>query len=155
MTALVVGIGSSIRGDDGVGLRVVQQLQARGLPKGVDAIELGIGGLALLDVLEGYDRLVVVDAMLSGGEPGTVVQLSGSEVARAVHLGEGHEADLPTVLELARRGLGGTMPAEVAVVAIEAANVTDISDQLTPAVAASVDEAVAQVLRLLSSTDPR
>ena len=154
MTTLVVGIGSSIRGDDGVGLQVVQKLQAQGLPKDVDAIELGTGGLALLDVLEGYDRLVVVDAIVSSAEPGTVVLLSGSEVARAAHLGEGHEADLPTVLELARRGLSGTMPAEVTVVAIEAVNVTTISEQLTPAVAGAVDEAVARVLRLLSSTDP-
>jgi hydrogenase maturation protease len=155
MTALIVGIGSSIRGDDGVGLRVVQQLVAQGLPPGVEAIELGIGGLALLDVIDGYDQLVVVDAMVSGAEPGTVSVLSGPAVAQTSHLSEGHEADLPTMLELARSGLAGSVPAEVAVVAIEAANVTTISEQLTPPVEAAVDEAVACVLRLLALADPR
>jgi len=132
MTDLVVGIGSPIRGDDGVGLRVVERLRRRGLPAGVAAVDLGTGGLALLDVLAGHDRLVIVDAIISGAPPGTVMELSGAEVARCAHLGEGHEADLPTILELARRGLGSAMPAEVFVVAVEAAEVTRITEQLSP-----------------------
>ena len=73
----------------------------------------------------------------------------------SVGAGESHEADLPTLLELLRRGLGAAVPAEVTVVAIEAADVHTISERLTPAVAAAVDEAVARVLQLLSSADPR
>ncbi|MBW2457085.1 MAG: hydrogenase maturation protease [Deltaproteobacteria bacterium] len=149
MTTLVVGIGSPIRGDDGVGLRVVEQLRCRGLPAGVEAMELGTGGLALLDVLSGYDRLVIVDAIVSGAAPGTVIELAGDDVSRTEHLGEGHEADLPTLLELARRGLGADMPTEVVVVAVEAGDVLRITEELSPAVAAAVDEAVERVLAIL------
>jgi hydrogenase maturation protease len=152
---LVVGIGSPIRGDDGVGLRVVQHLQAGGLPPGVEALELGTGGLALLDVLAGHDHLVIVDAIVSGAAPGTVMVLTGQDVARTAHLGEGHEADLPTVLELSRRGLGADMPAEVVVVAIEAGDVLSITEELTPAVAAAVDEAAERVRAIVESTDAR
>ncbi len=152
MTALVVGIGSPILGDDGVGLQVVEQLRARGLPAGVETMELGSGGLALLDVLSGYDRLVIVDAIVTGAAPGTVIELAGDDVARAAHLGEGHEADLPTLLEFARRGLGADMPAEVVVVAVEAGDLLTITEELTPAVAAAVDEAVHRVLAILGAS---
>ena len=66
---LVAGIGNVLRGDDGFGPAVVQALLARGaLPAGVHAVELGIGGVGLVhELMDGYDAVVIVDAVDRGG----------------------------------------------------------------------------------------
>ena len=151
MKTLVAGIGSTIRTDDGVGVAVVRALGEVALPGEVDRVELGTAGLGLAEQADGYEQLIVVDAIVSGAEPGTIQLLDGAEVARAVHLGQGHEADLPVSLAVAQKLLGQRMPARVLVVAIEAADLTTFSEQLSPAVRAAVPRAVDRVLGLLAA----
>ncbi len=147
MKTLVVGIGSTIRRDDGVGVRAARRFKARS-SNSVDVIELGTAGLSLLDFVEGFDRLVVIDAIVTGAPPGTVYQLTGKEVTKTVHLGIGHEADLPTALSLGRK-LSRRMPADVVVVAVEAADITTFSEELTPEVASAMPEVQARLERLV------
>ncbi len=147
MKTLVVGIGSTIRRDDGVGVRAARRFKARS-SNSVDVIELGTAGLSLLDFVEGFDRLVVIDAIVTGAPPGTVYQLTGEEVTKTVHLGIGHEADLPTALSLGRK-LSRRMPADVVVVAVEAADITTFSEELTPEVASAMPEVQARLERLM------
>ena len=116
----------------------------------MDIAELGTAGLGLLDSVQGYDRLVLVDAILTGARPGTVHELRGSEIARASHLGPGHDADLPTVLALGEKLTGGSMPRDVIVFAVEASDLTTISTELTPAVAVAVAEAADRIESLCS-----
>lgn len=149
MKTLVVGIGSTIRGDDGVGVQAVRQFKAR-CPESVEVIELGTAGLSLLDFVEGFDRLVIIDAILTGAAPGTVHELTGEEVAKTVHLGVGHEADLPTALSLGQK-LSRHMPADVVVVAVEAADTTTFSEELTPEVAFAIPEVLERVERIVGS----
>jgi hydrogenase maturation protease len=148
---LVVGVGSTIRGDDGVGVEVVRRLRDRVTDDQVDYIELGTAGLALLDRVEGYERLILVDAIVTGGKPGTVVELTGEEVASSAHLGAGHEAGLPTVLELGQK-LSKVMPREVIVIAVEAADLDSFSETLTPEVEAVMPDVLERVEELLRST---
>jgi hydrogenase maturation protease len=104
--------------------------------------------LGLLDSIKGYDRLILVDAIVTGAMPGTVHQLEGVDVARASHLGPGHDADLPTVLALGQKLAAELMPRDVMVVAVEAADVSTVSVLLTPAVESAVSEAAAIVVQL-------
>ena len=59
LRTLVLGLGNPLRGDDGVGPRVVEEVIRRGLPEGVTALDGGTGGLDLLPVLEEWDRAIV------------------------------------------------------------------------------------------------
>ena len=73
--ALVACVGNVLRRDDGFGVAVAQEL-GEGLPSGVHLIETGIGGVAIVyKLMEGYDTLVVVDAIHCGAQPGTMVVL--------------------------------------------------------------------------------
>lgn len=149
MKTLVAGIGSLIRGDDGVGVHAVRRLRRRPHPRGVDFGEFGTAGFGLLDVVEGYDMVILVDALVSGGEIGTVSVLTGSAISKAVHTGIGHEANLSSVLSLGRRFLGRRMPQQVFVVAVEAGEIHTFSEVLTPKVQESlvvVDAVVASLL---------
>jgi hydrogenase maturation protease len=74
---LVAGVGNVLLGDDGFGIAVVQQLaKRRDLPPTVTVVEVGIGGISLVqDLLDGYDVLLIVDAVDRGGAPGTIYLL--------------------------------------------------------------------------------
>ncbi len=103
MRVVVIGLGNPLRGDDGIGPRVVTELRRRGLPEGVEAIDGGTGGMDLLRLMEGRDAIVVVDAAEMGREPGTFVRFTSEEVR--MHLRTGrfslHDAGLPEALALA------------------------------------------------------
>jgi len=141
---LIVGIGSTIRGDDGIGVHAVRRLKSCRLPDHVHTLEVGTGGLALLDFVEGYDRLIIIDAIVTGALAGTVHELRGEEVARTVHLAAGHEADLPTTLALGGE-LNRSMPDDVVVVAVEAGNLTTFSECLTPEVEAAIPKVLSKL----------
>ena len=147
MKTLVAGIGSTIRGDDGVGAVAARHLESRHPKVRADVIELGTAGLTLLDSIEGYDRLILLDAIITGAPPGTVHELTGKEVASSAHLGAGHEADLPTTLALGRK-LSKHMPGEVIVLAVEARDLNSFSEHLTPEVEAAIPEVLARIERL-------
>ncbi len=152
MKTLIAGIGSTILGDDGVGVHGARAMRdyLESAQKGdVDVVEMGTAGLALLDIVDGYERLIVLDAIVTGAPPGTVHVLKGDDVARAVHLGAGHEADLPTTLAMGRKLMKGHMPKEVMVIAVEALNLTAFSEQLTKEVKAGLKEALKKVETLL------
>jgi hydrogenase maturation protease len=81
---LVLGLGNPLRGDDGVGPRVIEELTRRGLPDGVMALDVGNAGLDLLNVLEGWERAVVIDAADIGQEPGQFLRFTLDEARLAM-----------------------------------------------------------------------
>ncbi|HIQ00635.1 MAG TPA: hydrogenase maturation protease [Anaerolineales bacterium] len=104
LAILIVGLGNPLRGDDGIGPRVVAELRRRGLPEGVEAIDGGSGGLDLLRVIEGWGQVVVVDAADVGREPGQFVRFTPEE-ARLMEAPDRfslHHASLAEALSLAR-----------------------------------------------------
>jgi hydrogenase maturation protease len=106
---LVACVGNPLRGDDGFGPAVAARLGA--LPPGVDVVETGIGGVALLhELMGGCDGLVLVDASDLGAAPGTVRVLE-PQVAPAVHVPDVHLANPDRVLSLAQAL--GCLPARV------------------------------------------
>jgi hydrogenase maturation protease len=143
----VICVGNRTRSDDAVGPAIGDQLAACGLD-----IPVHITGgepAELLDLWSGLDRVVVVDAVLTGrSAPGTVHVLSAAD--RAVEMASPastHGLGLAESIELARSL--NRLPADVRVVGVEAANLAPGS-RLTPAVEASIPEAVATVLAEVS-----
>lgn len=157
MKTLVLGLGNPLLGDDAIGLRVSATLRERLAGRvDVDVLDEEAGGLRLMEVMTGYDRAIVVDAAVTGGVPGTVRCLGPDDVPTQ-RTAIAHGIDLPRALELGRT-LGLPMPSEVRVVAIEAARVLEFSHEMTPAVAAALEPAVAAVLEEIAdpaARDPR
>jgi hydrogenase maturation protease len=150
MRSLVLGLGNPLLGDDAVGLKVAALVRERldGRP-GVDVGEEEAGGLRLMERMTGYDRAVLVDAAVTGGTPGEIRRLSPEDLPTQ-RTAAAHGIDLPRALALGRQ-LGYPMPADVRVVAIEAASVLEFREDMTPAVAAAVEPAVEAVLEELAA----
>ncbi len=147
---LVLGIGNILMADDGVGARVVEELEKlrdTSLPASVDLIEGGTAGLALVDLIEGRRKVIVIDAIHGGGEPGSLHRLAPGDLeaggSSAMSL---HDFGLPDALEMARRL--GSAPAEVVIFGIAAKEICPRL-ALSPEVARAVPEAVKLVLEEL------
>jgi len=154
---LIVGLGNPLLGDDAIGWRVAEAVEAR--LKGdreldVTGIEfdyLSLGGLSLMERFIGYEQAIIVDSIQTEtGELGQVYSfdLEALPDRSAGHTTAAHDTSLQTALALGRQ-MGAKLPEEVQVVAVEADRVFDFSDELTPAVAAAIPEAAAAVFALL------
>ena len=77
MRVLIAGVGNVLRGDDGFGMVVLQALEQEiGGAAGVHFFESGIAGIGLVQqLLDGYEALIVLDAVDRGAEPGMVFVL--------------------------------------------------------------------------------
>ena len=140
MKTLILGVGSSILTDDSVGLVVAAKLKERFA--GRDDVDVGFNeeaGFSLLEESLGYDRLVVVDSILTGREPGTVMRLDLEDLGRTIHSNSPHGANLATVMELGRRQKMD-VPEEVIIFAIEVVDVLTFGESLTPELEARVGE---------------
>lgn len=147
MQVQVLGIGNTIRSDDGLGVRVIERLRQEGLPKNITLTDAGVGGAALLDMIEEGDRLIIVDAIISGDKPGTVRELSVEELpsVATAHLVSSHDFDLMTALALAQNVLDKKVPRDIVIIAVEAADIVTFADSCTPEVVRAIDEVVERV----------
>jgi hydrogenase maturation protease len=153
---LVAGSGNIFCGDDGFGPEVVRRLTAESVPEGVVVRDYGVGGVHLAyDLLEGYDLVVLVDAVPRGGEPGTlrVIEVDADDLdaddADPTAQLDAHGMDPATVFA-SLSTLGGEV-ARTLVVGVEPSDVTEHFG-LSVEVDAAVPAAVAMVRELVTET---
>lgn len=158
MSILVLGIGNLIMSDDGIGVRVIQQLSARfRFPDGVVLLDGGTLGLDLLPRLEGVERLLVVDAVDIGKTPGTLARLSGDDVPIVLETKVSpHQMGLKDLLAVAM--LQGFAPLEMVLWGVQPEKI-EMGLDLSPTVAAALDALAKNVLLELDRwgvrADPR
>ena len=150
MKSIVLGIGNPIIGDDGVGFRVIEALEADPPPGDVTLTACDVSGLAILDLIVDYDKAVLVDAIqTANGVPGTVYRLELADFNTSKHTISAHDMDLPSALDLGRK-LDLKVPQAVSIVAIEIPDAYVFSNDLTPPIEAAVPEAVKYVREILA-----
>ena len=100
---LIAGLGNILLGDEGVGVRVIEEIEKRfTLPADLSLLDGGTAGYALIDYIKGYERLIMVDAVRGGKKPGTIYRLSEDDIQQRTDLKlSGHQISLPDVLCLA------------------------------------------------------
>lgn len=140
-----------MHGDDGFGVEVVRRLADRKLPAGVKVAETGIGGIHLVhELMAGYDTVVVVDTVDRGKPPGTLMVID-ADVTDVDALGptERHDALADMHLATPQRALMvaravGVLPERTIIFGCQPFDVEQlrvgVSERLTPAVDAAVDE---------------
>lgn len=156
MRVLIAGMGNVLHGDDGFGVAVAERLAERRLPIGVDVIEVGIGGIHLVQHLhEGYDALIIVDAVDRHGDPGTVYVLEAtvpeiadySEEERHELLTDIHYT-VPSKAMIVARALD-CLPARAWIVGCQPAAVEQLGIGLSDVVQRGVAEAVDRIETLV------
>jgi hydrogenase maturation protease len=137
MRAVVLGIGNIILSDEGAGVRAVEALAREyELPPEVQVIDGGTSGMEMIEDLSDLDLLVVLDVVLTGAAPGTLVRIAGPQVPVFFRSKlSPHQIGLPDVL--ASLELLGAIPAEIIVHGVEPVSLA-LGLEMTPPVAAAV-----------------
>jgi len=147
---LILGLGNPILGDDGVGLRVASALEGRLNRPEVTVTETSVVGLDFLDLLAGYDRAIIIDAIQTKeGKVGQVYRLEPEAFNATRHASTPHDVNFATALELGNR-LGLALPQQIVIFAIEVENVSSFSEECTPEVERAIPLCVEMVIEELN-----
>ena len=147
MKTIIIGLGNPIVSDDSVGIKVSRELRDRLNGRdGIDIAEAYAGGIRLMDVMVGYEKAIIVDAIVTGNSmPGTIHSLSISDLVSTRNIVSTHDTNLSTALEMGKM-LGLPLPSEIDIWGIEAMDVETFSEELTEDVAKAVPLVVQKIV---------
>ncbi|TET16810.1 MAG: hydrogenase maturation protease [Dehalococcoidia bacterium] len=129
MNTLILGVGNPILTDDGVGIKIAQKLKEEN-PE-LEVVETSEAGIALLDLIAGYDKLIIIDSIKTEqGKPGQVYKLGLEDLKPAMDFSSSHGIDIATALELGQR-LGYRMPKYISLYAVEIRDNTTFGEKCT------------------------
>ncbi len=142
MKTIVVGIGNPILRDDSVGIKVVEELSR---DVDVDTAILTTTNFEVLDKILGYDKAIIVDAIQTGNEPGTIYELSIDDIFVTYSFTNTHNLTLATTLKLGYVIFPEKMPKEIKLIAVEVEDVENFGEECTP----KVREAIPKVVEMI------
>lgn len=151
----VLGFGSPLMGNDGVGLKVIEVLQKTELGglEDLDIVDAGVCGLDLLNLLDEARKVIIVDAILANSPVGSVHRIEGSELLKGAEfhsLISVHDLTVTDVLMIGEQVQ--TLP-EIVVIGIEIGTlVTEATTEISPDVLKGVDEAIGLIRKEISSS---
>jgi len=152
MKTRIIGLGNPIVSDEAAGLHVVRALRPilKDRAPEVDLMESEIGGLQLMDDMNGWDRIIIIDAIhLENMAHGAVVRLTPDDELPSIRLRSVHEVDLLSALKLGAT-MGFSMPQAVIIFGIQAKDEYTFGEALTPAVAEAVPNVTEMILAVLA-----
>ena len=154
MSVRIIGLGNSILRDDGVGIYAAREVSRRlshaGTGANIDIVETEVGGFALMELMAGWKKVILLDAIqFEGLQPGTVVRIQPEDLHTSLRIRSVHDIDLPTALELGRR-MGFDMPARLTVFGIQAQDMLTFGELLTESARRGMNKAVDLVLKEIS-----
>jgi len=175
MKTLILGLGNTILTDDGVGIYVVRRVRElllhpviAGPPKADEAISLprssplcgprddnitiketSLGGFNFIDLLTGYDRAMIIDAIhTKGGEPGEFYELDIRALRPSARISSLHGIDLATACEMAK-SMKVPFPGDIKIFVMEVENEFTFGETCTPKVAANIDKMASSIIKHL------
>ena len=157
MSVLVLGIGNILLMDEGVGVRVVEEMQRRYFfPPEVKVLDGGTLGIDLLSYLQKKDHLIIIDAIKSGHPPGTVVRVEGEDIPAKIRADiSSHQLGLSEVLAMAQ--LTGELPRQRVLFGIEPKHIEtglDLSKEVKDNLNKVVEIVIRELRALGYSVDP-
>ncbi len=142
---LILGLGNTLLCDDGIGIYVSREIKKQISENNIRVEEASIGGLELLDRIQEYDKLILIDAIVTGQNPvGTIVKMkpedlpSGSAMTR-------HHVGLPEAIALGEK-MGMHLPREIVIYGIEPADTRTFQESCTPQLAACISDIAQEII---------
>jgi hydrogenase maturation protease len=115
---LVMGVGNILLSDEGVGVHAIEAMKGMKLPENVEILDVGTGALDIIDIIANREKVIIIDAVRGGGEPGVVYRFTPDDIAiQSPTPMSIHQFDIPGTLNMAN--LAGCMPREVVIFGIE------------------------------------
>ena len=138
-----MGIGNLLLKDEGVGVHVVERLREIPLPENVEVLDGGTAGLDLVDFIEGYKKLIVIDAVNAGEKPGTLYRLTEENLdIKQKAIMSFHDIDFLDALYMSETM--NQKPGEVVVIGIEPKDMSE-GLELSP----EIEERIPEIIKLV------
>ena len=151
---LILGLGNPILGDDGVGIAIAREIKERWpTDPSTDIIEASLAGRFLLDLITGYQTVIVTDAIITAEQApaASVYTLSVHDLGTVVNPYASHALDLRTTVELGKQ-LGYEMPETIRIYAVEIKENTVFREGLSPEIEATVVPVARRIMQDLGKT---
>ena len=150
----VIGVGNILMGDEGLGVRAVEKLEARKVPLNVTLFDGGTFLHSLLGTLEGFDKAVIIDAVKGGSAPGaiyrfTLQELESKQTGEPGRMLSLHELVVPKALALEK--LVSKLPEEIIFLGMEPEKIIP-SRELSETVSGKMDQLLDAVEKEFSET---
>jgi len=144
MKTIILGVGNQILGDDGVGIHVTDELKKHVKNPNITIDDAITGGMNLLDLILGYDKAIIVDAVKTNeGENGEVKRILLGEFSTTMHSCNPHDVSLIEAIEVAKKMGENRVPPEIIIVGILMKEIPcEFGDKLSKKIAAAVPKAV-------------
>ena len=141
---LILGVGNELLSDEGVGVHVIKELKKMSLPPGIEIMEGGTDGFGLIHIITDTDRLIVIDSVKGGSEPGTLYKFDIKDAPKTPDLFKTsvHQIGILEVINLS--SLIGKTP-ETTVIGVEPKSILT-SMELTDEVKAKIPRVIELVL---------
>ncbi|OHD64066.1 MAG: hypothetical protein A2176_08620 [Spirochaetes bacterium RBG_13_51_14] len=142
---MILGIGNILRSDDGLGVYIIRHMEESGvpLPEGVELLDGGTAGFDLLGLIDGYDKIVIVDALKTNDKPGSIYRFTPEHAVESRARFSLHEVGIMEVIKTLR--IMDHNP-EIEFVGIVPDNICDIDTNISQAVRESIPRAVDVIL---------
>jgi hydrogenase maturation protease len=158
MKTIIVGLGNPILSDDGVGVlcaNQIKELLPPHLEEHIEITEASVGGIRLMELLVGYDRAIIIDAIKSSNvhKLGDIQKISLEDlrdISPTQHSSSAHDTSLVTAIDFGMK-LGLPLPSEYSIYTIEVDNISDFSETPNPEVFRAVPEVTRLVLEDLKT----
>ena len=144
---MVLALGNDIMGDDGAALAAAKVLRNE-FGSEIDVFEVASAGFMLLDLMEGYDKVILIDTILSTHKPGLIRELTLEELTSR-HTSSPHYAGLPEIMGLAQK-LELSFPDEVRILVMEIEDPFIIRQGLSPEIREKIPALVDRVKEIVS-----
>lgn len=147
---LVLGIGNDILMDDGIGIRLVRELQEQNTRQEIAFKTCMLGGFDVLDLIVGYRQVVILDAIKTvEGVPGDVYHMAPGDFKETLHLSNIHDISFLNALKIGKK-LNLEVPQKIDIIAIEIIEDRVFGREFTPRLQARYPEIKKQVQKLFN-----
>ncbi len=133
----VLGVGNPLKGDDGIGVELVNRLKDGGLPEEIELHDVGTSGMNIIHYLKDLDGAIIVDALRSEGEPGDFTFFGPEEVDNSMAVRSTHDANLLEAIELS--GTLGERPDEILIMGVIPEDIS-LGENLSPSLQEKLPE---------------
>jgi hydrogenase maturation protease len=148
---LVLGIGNEHLTDDGIGPKVIGDLQKMSFPVPLQFQTAFLGGLEIVELIDGYKKVIFIDAIRTkDGSPGSIYHYTPDDFRETMHLSNLHDASFLMALQLGKK-IGVLIPNDIDIIAIEIIEDLYFSNSLSPELEELYPEILSNVDRLLRS----
>ena len=141
---IVIGIGNPNFKDDGIGLKVIEELEKIGVKNVVKYLNMD---LKIIDSLCGYKKAIIVDAVKTGATPGTIFEFDAKNTWCNIYASGTHSMSIFEIIRIGCYIFSEEMPDEIKIIAIEGKEVLSLGKNISSNIKKIIPKVVEKILK--------